>query len=287
MLPNFLIIGAQKGATTWLARRLETHPAVFLAPEKELHFFNHRYDKGLGWYEARFKQWHGEVAVGEATPGYLNHPDAPARIRADLGAEVKLIVSLRHPVERAYSAYWHYVTRGDITPETDFQTIFQQDGTFGIRSRGYYYAHLSHYLTCFPRENLLVLIYEDWQGKREESLVQCLEFLGVHVQDSPLTTETKANASGDVKQFQKQLLGLRRRVVQQTHRMSPGVRQQVRKVGRYFLRDVILKQLPDKATYTPLDETIKAELLETYMADITQLESLLERKLTVWYEQKK
>lgn len=74
MLPNFLIIGAHKAATSWLARCLGEHPDVFMSERKELYFFTH-IEKGLDWYKAHFNTWSGEAAVGEATPGYIVNPE--------------------------------------------------------------------------------------------------------------------------------------------------------------------------------------------------------------------
>ena len=157
MLANFLIIGAQKSATTWLADCLIEHPDVFMARPKEIHFFNHKFDKGIAWYKAYFQDWAGQSAVGEATPGYLNHPEAPGRIKATLGDELKLIASLRHPIDRAYSAFWHYTRRGRIPPETDFATFLNQaatgatDDRFGLYTRGLYASQVGCYLRYFSR----------------------------------------------------------------------------------------------------------------------------------------
>jgi len=85
VLPNFLIIGAEKAATTWLARGLAEHPAIFLPAEKELFYFSSRYDRGRDWYADHFRDASGHVRVGEATPVYLSHPGTPGRIRETLG----------------------------------------------------------------------------------------------------------------------------------------------------------------------------------------------------------
>ena len=62
MLPNFLIIGVQKAATSWLAACLQEHPDVFMSKEKEVHFFDKHFDKGQLWYEAHFADWAGHEA---------------------------------------------------------------------------------------------------------------------------------------------------------------------------------------------------------------------------------
>jgi len=105
MLPNFIIIGAAKAASTWLSDCMGEHPDVFMAEIKEVRYFSVAYDRGLDWYKTHFADWNGEKAVGEANPGYLGDDHAPARIKETLG-DVPLILSMRHPVDRAYSAYW-------------------------------------------------------------------------------------------------------------------------------------------------------------------------------------
>jgi hypothetical protein len=70
--PNFIIVGAQKSATTWLTRGLQQHPEIYLASE-EVHFFNleQNYRRGFDWYESRFEEGTGRKAVGEKTPNYM------------------------------------------------------------------------------------------------------------------------------------------------------------------------------------------------------------------------
>ena len=95
---------------------LAGHPRVAVFREKELHFFDLQYQKGFRWYVDCFagtdaRKNSRRAIRGEATPEYIFHPHAVARIKADL-PEVKLIVLLRNPVERAYSQYWHEVRLG-------------------------------------------------------------------------------------------------------------------------------------------------------------------------------
>ncbi|MGH2726565.1 MAG: sulfotransferase domain-containing protein, partial [Actinomycetota bacterium] len=115
-LPNFLILGAMKAGTTSLAYWLGEHPDVFLAPGKELFFFNvpQRWELGVDWYRSQFAGSEGKIARGEATPGYLGHPQAAERIAATL-PDVRLIALLRHPADRAYSQYWHNRATGTET----------------------------------------------------------------------------------------------------------------------------------------------------------------------------
>jgi hypothetical protein len=122
MLPGFLIVGAQRCGTTSMYRTLSQHPAILKAVlHKGIHYFDTGYDHGLGWYQGHFplraraalvRRTSGEVPLTfESSPYYMFHPLAAQRILRDL-PEVKLLVLVRDPVERAYSAYAHELGRG-------------------------------------------------------------------------------------------------------------------------------------------------------------------------------
>ena len=106
-LPNFLVIGAQRGGTTLLHRVLDRHPEVYVPQRrKEVHFFDWYYDRGADWYAGFFpcEQADEYRAVGEVTPDYLFDPHAPGRIRAVL-PHCRFVASLRDPIQRAFSWY--------------------------------------------------------------------------------------------------------------------------------------------------------------------------------------
>jgi hypothetical protein len=204
---------------------------------------------------------------------YISNPNAPGRIRAALGDKVKLIASLRHPVDRAYSAFWMYLSRGYIPVDTDFRTFFQQSDRFGLR-RGYYFAQLSRYLEYFPREDLLVLIYEEIKRDGQKAVSDCLEFLGVDAQFVPDALRTKANKGIDVSVFHHQVWGLRRAI-----KLLPrGIEKPLASVGRR-----IFERLPKQKGYEPLAQDLRQELLSDFMPDIRQLENLLDGDLSIWY----
>lgn len=122
VLPDFLIVGAQRCGTTSLFKSLAEHPDV-IAPglTKGVHFFDTDFPRGLAWYRSHFPsrarmQWHqrregARPITGEASPYYMFHPAVSGRIARDLPG-VKAIALLRDPVERAYSAYTHERARG-------------------------------------------------------------------------------------------------------------------------------------------------------------------------------
>ncbi|MEV7965428.1 sulfotransferase [Sphaerisporangium sp. NPDC088356] len=122
LLPSFLIVGAQRSGTTSLYRALAQHP-LMLKPvlRKGVHYFDMAYGKGMSWYRAHFplkatahrleRRYGMRPLAFESSPYYVFHPLAASRIACDLPG-AKLIVLVRDPVERAYSAHAHEVARG-------------------------------------------------------------------------------------------------------------------------------------------------------------------------------
>jgi Sulfotransferase domain len=120
MLPDFLLVGTQRGGTTSLFRALAAHPDVAQPNfHKGVHYFDVNYARGPEWYRGHFPLRRGSRLAFESAGYYMHHPLAPERIAADLPG-VKLLVLLRDPVERAYSAHKHELARGFET-ETSFE----------------------------------------------------------------------------------------------------------------------------------------------------------------------
>ena len=196
-LPNFMIIGAQKCGTTWLDAMLRKHPQVFVSAEKELHFWDRepRWRGGLEAYATHFAAAGPEHrARGECTPNYLwTSPDQgrsarggsenfelPARIAAAL-PDLKLIVLLRDPVQRAISAYFHHIRKRRVRPEESILDVME---LFGIASMGYYARHLERWWDCFPREQTLVLFFEEHvRQSRAQTVARVFEHIGVDPRD--------------------------------------------------------------------------------------------------------
>jgi hypothetical protein len=215
LLPSFLIIGAQRAGTTSLYDYLCRHPDVAgpTVPKgevwwaKELHFFDDGYERGVDWYRAWFplaasrvlaRRRGRDLVAGEATPSYMFHPQAPARVAATI-PDARLIALLRDPVERAYSHYQMMVRMGReqlsfedaVEAEPERLAAEQQrrdaDPTykspdyrhFAYISRGLYAEQLERWLEHFPRERLLVVASEDLGARPEEVYVAVLAFLGL------------------------------------------------------------------------------------------------------------
>jgi hypothetical protein len=205
-VPDFIIIGAQKSGTTWLRHHLRQHPDVFV-PVDEAQFFNkrHRYAKGQAWYESLFGDAAPGQVIGDKTPDYLwttsdgakQHVAGTHERIHDLYPDVKLVVTLRNPVNRAVSALNHFIRRGHVSPLYRIDDLLFGDKQFavegrGIIERGFYYQQLRAYLDLFDREQMLILILEEdiFQSPRE-TLQRLYEFLGVDPAESETDLDRK------------------------------------------------------------------------------------------------
>lgn len=187
-LPDFLILGAQRCGTTSLARHLAAHPEVFVASQKEVHFFDRHFSRGLEWYGQQFAPGSDAKVVGEATPEYMYDQDAFARV-ADTVPEAKLIVSLRNPVDRAYSDYCFVHGRG--YESLSFKDAIAAEDTriasgdplermrYAYADRGHYLVQLRRIRRSYASENLLVVVFEDFVRDPTEALRRIHRFIGV------------------------------------------------------------------------------------------------------------
>ena len=208
LLPDFIIIGAQRSGTTSLYRYLSGHPHVRPATRKEVHFFDVNFHRGTKWYQSNFpsivhkayvRRLYGrDIVTGEASPYYIFHPHAARRAQRVV-PRVKLIVLLRNPVDRAYSHYHLCVHRG-IEPlpfeeaidreqerlhgelgkmlEDEFYYSFRHQN-YSYLSRGIYVDQLRAWLESFPRDQFLILRSEDLFQEPGITYERALRFLGL------------------------------------------------------------------------------------------------------------
>lgn len=199
-LPNFLVIGAQKCATSTLCAVLGRHPDVFMSEPKEPYFFSHDevFARGLGWYESLFARSERKRAIGEGSTTYTQptlYPRALERVAERLpGARVIYIA--REPLSRIESHYLHMAGRGgrETRPfnEAVRASAWYIDNTL-------YHRQVSMYLERYPRERVLGLFFEDFRKDAIGVARRCFEFLGVDP-DAPLAySGERMNASDDAR----------------------------------------------------------------------------------------
>lgn len=204
-LPDFIIIGAQKAGTTTIYQWLLERPDV-IAHEKEIGYFSHHYHRGADWYRRHFPtEWrcerfmaeHGRpLFTGEATPEYLLDPHTPPRMVL-LIPDVNLIVSLRNPVDRAYSQFQMNRRRGIEPIESFTDALSLEDPRFGgprarrrancqrplmarwthYLRRGHYAESLSQWFAVFPREQFCIVTVDDMATNPTGTLAAVESFL--------------------------------------------------------------------------------------------------------------
>ncbi len=235
VLPDFLIIGAQRCGTTSLHEWLARHDAVrFPRLGKGVHYFDTASHRGERWYRAHFptrrsidqlRREHGAAAVGEASPYYLFHPAVPERVAA-LDAEIRFIVVLRDPVSRAWSHYLHEVRRGhehrtfeaaikaeadavDQVPASDlgrrgFVSYEHQHHSYVARGR--YAEQLARWFDVVGRERGLVLVNHELFASDGSGGKAVLEFLGLPAADLGAFPRENATTGGSMSDEARALL---------------------------------------------------------------------------------
>lgn len=157
-LPNFIYIGPSKAGSTWLHEVLIRHPQIFMTEAKDLYFFDRYFDRGLEWYGKHFRAARPEHrVVGEVCQEYLSCPDAPARMHDCLGGDLRLMVTVRDPVARAFSGYLYMKKHGVF--EGSFREALETRP--GMLDHSRYATLLTHYLEYFDRAAIHCAVFDD------------------------------------------------------------------------------------------------------------------------------
>lgn len=268
MLPNFLVIGAPRSGTSWIHRNLMIHPQVFVPRMKEVHFFDANYEKGLEYYESVFAGRTDEIAVGETTPAYLHGAysdnNIPALIKRDL-PDVRLIASLRNPVERAYSRYLHAKARFDKNASLSFEEKLEDRPEFV--KEGFYADQLSRYLDHFERDRILVLLYDELVSHPAEFMRKIYDFIGVDDSFNAGLDDTHINASVGKKRLAKSKF---------LWFVSKGLHY----AGLYGHADKIRKA--NSVEVKPMSADTRNRLIEIYRPENERLAGLIGQDLSNW-----
>lgn len=176
-LPNLVIIGAMKSATTSLNHYLAAHPEIHMAARKELDFFveEQNWDKGLDWYRSWFRT--DRRIVGEASPNYTIFPfrrGVPQRMHSVI-PEAKLVYLVRDPIQRMVSHYLHSLFMRRETRPID-EALTDTDSWYFHRSL--YHQQLDQYAPYYDPSRILVLSSEELLADRAGTLRRLFRFVG-------------------------------------------------------------------------------------------------------------
>jgi hypothetical protein len=289
-LPNFIMIGVAKAGTTSVSRYLDQHPQVFMCPIKATNFFGYEDARDWKWsdegdppllqnfpvrsleaYEAMFAGARGEIAIGEVSPQYFRCPTAAQQIRACV-PNVKLLASLRNPVDRAISGFLMRTRRGEAVGSFDKELTARSSHV----KEGFYYRRLKRYLDIFPREQFKIYLFEEFKKEPVKIVREIFDFLGVDTSHSLDTTVRHNPAAVPKLRLLNRLLysPTLGRVARSLFPRLPGLKGVLKQARQLNLAP------PPK----PPAE-VRAELLSLYREDILKLQDLLDRDLSLWLNQ--
>ncbi len=212
-LPDFVILGAQRGGTTSLYEWLVAHPGVTPGRKKEVHYFDQHYDLGERWYRSHFPIKRSGQITGESSPYMLFHPLAPGRAAKDLPVNTRFIVLLRNPVERAISHYWLWQQRNtierysleraiELEPErlaSEKEQLLRGEKSpkhlaYSYVSRGEYAPQLRRWFAAVGRDRILILESEKLYADPAASN-RVLDWLGLAPHGRPYPASNSADRS--------------------------------------------------------------------------------------------
>lgn len=266
--PSFVVIGAMKGATTWIAHQLRNHPQLWL-PGAEPHYFSSEYDRGPAWYASLFDAAPADRIIGEKSADYLAHPLAAERMAAMIPS-ARLIVQLRDPVQRAYSDYCMLFRRGWVSGDPAKYLKGANPEQSRFLSGGLYGAHLRRFLQHYQRDQIQVILYESVREMPEQVIADVCTHIGVPVHIAPEEVASRKNDSASP------MLPLPlRRVLQPMRPMLDPLR-----ANRHLAK--LRASLAAPVRYPPLTDELQQMLRDFYRDDILLLQDILQMDLRHW-----
>ena len=311
ILPNFFIVGAAKAGTTSLYHYLKQHPEIYMSPIKEPNYFAKDIDvcafeesyKKIALIDTKkyfaskklqeldfafitkfedyvelFREVKNEKAIGEISNSYLYSKVAAKEIKK-LIPNARIIMILRNPIERAYSHYLMDVRSGLVSGKSFLKTVLEdfkrESKGWGIShlyiDLGLYYEQVKRYLDIFPKENVKIILYEDYKQNSKKVLVELLEFLGVS-KDVSIDLNKRYNVRA-APRFPV-LNTLARRVYAF---MAPKLPLTLRENLKKMYRKVFFSSYKGGLTAEE-----KKVLLKFFEEDIKKLSALIQRDLSHW-----
>lgn len=270
--PNFLYIGPDKSGSSWLFKALESHPECFVPDCKDIYYFDKYFQRGEEWYLGFFRQAGEQAkAIGEISHGYLYEPEAPQRIH-ECFPGMKIITTLRNPVERSISHYFYLKSGGLVN--SDLRSAVQERP--GIINSSLYHEPIQRYLNVFPRSQLHITFFEKLKQDPRAFAYNIFEFLDIAQVDS-------LDFSKRVREARKPRNVALARVMKQgaIRARDMGLTRLVGKIKNSELVEKLYKPL-DKGEKAQISTDDKAWLLDYFLGDIARLEDLLEMDLSHW-----
>ncbi len=273
--PTFLFIGADRCGSKSLHNMFRQHPGCYVPPIADPYFFDKNYDRGLDWYLKLFENAPATAqAIGEFSHDYIHSPEAAERIARDL-PDVKLMATLRHPVDRTFSSYASAHSAGVI--RVPFEQALQDVPM--LIDNSLYADKLEAYFEHFGRDRIKVLFFDDLANDPAEFGKQAFQFLGLPFVEEidygrrmSQLSESRIPFSGAVS---KQAANLLRRL---------GWVELLGKLkSNHFVRSLFYKPYSSESK-PQVEPHVRKMLGEVFEPQIERLEKMLGRDLSAWRE---
>lgn len=292
-IPGFIIIGAPKCGTTALWHFLNQHPGVCMSENKEPRFFSQvkgsmekkisgdgarlsgTYNRGLKWYNSLFINYKIGQLAGEASTIYFATEDSPGLIY-NHNPEIKLILMLRHPVKRLYSHYWQEHKLGFNFPA--FNVMVQENNPRFryYKKTSHYRQNLERYFQYFKREQVLILVQEEFNVEPGQHLEKVYQFLQLPPHEVNVNDRVNDQVTPKNKKLAFLLMYMR---FIKIDKVIPGfISKKMKK-----LRNKLMHKNTKPFQYQPMDENLFKKLQEEFVQDIDFVEQILGRQIKAWH----
>ena len=277
-LPNFVVLGAPRCATTWLYACLAAHPDIFVPDTKEQEFFgNFQYHLGTNWYKKQFTGHTGEKAIGDVSVGYFASAEAPAQMDGLLdGASLKLIVVLREPVSRALSYYRYRLLSGNAPRSFERSLKMPYFRRLYIET-GHYYRYYENYLSHFSKDQILILLYEEIQQNPRAAIKKVFNFLEVQTDFVDAVFDSVPNHARSIRNLTLHYLLYHAGIASQARLPYLGAR-----VHGLLNRINNKVNLSNKRYSRRIDETVHQKLKDEFRPSNIRLQELAGIDLSLW-----
>jgi hypothetical protein len=271
-LPDFIAVGPQRTGTTWMHQVMKDHVGLPRGT-KETDFFLKNFSRGLPWYLDYFRGYPADLPIGEIDPNYFGEDLARERI-GELLPRCKIIVTLRDPVERAYSSY--RVMRRDAWTRVGFEETVAKNRI--IRESSRYAQHLALWQERFGREHVLVCLYDDLEASPQKFLDAICDFIGtprIKVDGAAIASE-RVNTVTHAPRSRKLAQNARNaRDWMREHRWHRAI-DLLERAGVWKFC------FGGGEEFGPLDPRAEARLREHFRPEVEALERMLGRDLSAW-----
>ncbi|SNS55744.1 Sulfotransferase domain-containing protein [Ekhidna lutea] len=279
---DFMIVGAHKAGTSSLFQYLLEHPQLAGHKSSEFVYFlrDDIYKNGLSKSFKLFSNPDTQYVIAKCA-GQMYSQEAMKRLY-EHNPEVKLIMLLRNPVDRAYSAFWFNISTGreskndfleafNTPPDSFEDPILRRECDY--LGRGLYFHHLKNILKYFPMENIHIGFFDDFKSDTKSYLQDVIHFMNLEIYNEMDTSIVHNSKSGvRSKTLAKLIRPGQKKMI--THLFPDNLKRSLKKHLR--------KINETKLNAPPLDTHLRERLIRFYLEDIISLENLLNKKLDIW-----